>query len=521
MSSEMSKPMHDLVRDLVGEFTSVAPRGSDRSLGIVGPKIAPAQIPAHCLRSCLGGDPAALEQNGCAWLRGLARGETPPPRSDDSRCDKGHRVAAQAIDMDEMRGWLVAVGDETLPASADLEGVTGADEVLTRLGSLSQSLERVGQILSENEGLADEVLRRYEQLNLIFDFTQEIASYTDPNEIERVLLRRIGELLSAHTILVLREESQYLCFDVFNGELVSDGDAAVLMERFGDEIRTLRRTKQVTVQATKTAHVILGPLERLDDRVDVVLGIRDGEAPEFDSGDMLMIESLLSFGGQIISNVEIHERLRRISAESTRALVAAIDKKDHYTSGHSERVGLLSRLVGERLGVSAADLQALEMSGLLHDIGKIGIPEGILCKPGRLTTDEYEIIKNHPRMGYEILQPIASFNPVLEGVLYHHENPDGTGYPDGLAGNDIPLFARIIHVVDVFDALTSTRSYRVAFTIEQACEILRKESGTKLDSAVVDAFLELLPTLRSEWPEQFGQLRSEAQTDEQEVATNA
>jgi HD-GYP domain-containing protein (c-di-GMP phosphodiesterase class II) len=242
----------------------------------------------------------------------------------------------------------------------------------------------------------------------------------------------------------------------------------------------------------------------MDERVDAVLAIRPPYAGEFTSGDMLMIESLLAFGGQIISNSEIHERLRRMSLESTRALVAAIDKKDHYTSGHSERVGFLARLTGQRMGLAASELQVLEMSALLHDVGKIGIPEGILCKPGRLTKEEYDVIKNHPRMGYEILKPIASFGDVLEGVLHHHENPDGSGYPEGLAGDQIPLYARIIHVVDVFDAVTSTRSYRTAFSLGRSREIICEEAGTRLDAEVVKVFLELLPTLRAEHAEQFG-----------------
>jgi putative two-component system response regulator len=186
--------------------------------------------------------------------------------------------------------------------------------------------------------------------------------------------------------------------------------------------------------------------------------------------------------------------------------VAAIDKKDRYTSGHSERVGYLAKLIGRQMGIPANELQVLEMSGLLHDVGKIGVPEGILRKPGKLTKEEYDIIKSHPRMGHEILTPIASFGGVLDGVLYHHENPDGSGYPDGLGNDEIPLFARIIHVVDVFDALTSTRSYRVAFSPEQAYEILREEAGTKLDAEVVAVFLEMVSALQATSPDELANI---------------
>jgi HD-GYP domain-containing protein (c-di-GMP phosphodiesterase class II) len=187
----------------------------------------------------------------------------------------------------------------------------------------------------------------------------------------------------------------------------------------------------------------------------------------------------------------------------TRALVAAIDQKDHYTRGHSERVGMLSRLVGRELGLSRAELQDLEWAGLLHDVGKIGIPEVILSKPGRLSLTEFESIKRHPRIGYEILRPIASFERVLTGVLHHHEQPDGNGYPSGLRGDAVPLIARIIHVADTFDALTSTRSYRRAFQVERACEIMRQDAGSRLDAGVIDVFLRVLEAYRQADPGGF------------------
>jgi HD-GYP domain-containing protein (c-di-GMP phosphodiesterase class II) len=353
-------------------------------------------------------------------------------------------------------------------------------------------------LLDENEGLAEEVLRSYEQLNLLFDFTQQIASLTDVAAIEETLVARLGKLLAAESVVVFAPDGDLRCYDVSPAASVSPGDPAVLDERLRAEIGALRPARAVSVHTTATAQVLLGPLVRLDDQVDLVLTLRRPAAGEFTSGDMLMLESILAFGGQIISNAESHERLRRMSLESTRALVAAIDKKDHYTSGHSERVGRLARLTGQRLGVAAHQLQVLEMSGLLHDVGKIGVPEEILCKPGALTEPELRVIRKHPVMGYEILKPIASFGTVLDGVLYHHENADGSGYPEGLSGETIPLFARIIHAVDVFDAVTSTRSYRAAFDFEAACQILRDESGTKLDPAVVRVLLELLPTYRAE-----------------------
>lgn len=492
----ISNDNHSLVRELIERLSGVAADSPNHALGIVGPAIRAPLPPEPCLRECLQNDPTSLAERSCAWLRGLSAGKPEDAALRDGRCQRGYRVATQSVALNKETAFLFSLEPDS---SMEQQAETG----LKSLENLSTSLEKIGQVLDENEGLADEVLRSYEQLNLIFGFTQQIANLTDADEIIQALLSRLGESLSAVTMMAVDANGRYHCYDVSGSRWISEGDCSIFSEALNREIESVRKTRIVSVLSTPAARIALGPLTRLDNQTDVILALRLPIEKEFTSGDMLMIESILSFGGQIITNAEIHDRMRRMSFEATRALVAAIDKKDHYTSGHSERVGYLARLVGQRLGVPSNELQILEMSGLLHDVGKIGIPESILCKPGKLTPEEYEIIKRHPRMGYEILKPIASFGEVLAGVLYHHENPDSTGYPERLPEPKIPLFARIIHVVDVFDALTTTRSYRVAFTIEQACDILRKEAGTKLDAEVVKVFLELLPSLRETHPEVF------------------
>lgn len=380
----------------------------------------------------------------------------------------------------------------------DLKGLAP----LEAIGHLS---ERITRLVEENQGLAEEVLRSYEQLNLVFDIAQQVAHIVSVSEIERVLAGRIATLLGAEAAAVVSSDGAPRSYAAAAGGRAAALPAGVL-EQVATHIERVRRTRQVSVTGVGSHQVILGPLLRLGEKVDVVLAVRRARDEDFRSGDVLMLHSVLSFGGQIISNSELHEKLGRMSFEVTRALVAAIDKKDHYTCGHSERVGFFARLTGQQMGLAADQLQTLEWSGLLHDVGKIGIPEEILNKPGRLTADEFAIVKLHPGMGYEILKPIESFEGVLEGVLHHHEAPDGTGYPDGLKGDQTPLLARIIHVVDIFDALTSTRSYRAPFSIQKAIEILRAESGTKVDGDVAEAFLAALERWRCEQPARFDEM---------------
>ncbi len=384
------------------------------------------------------------------------------------------------------------------------------ESALTVLHQLEHSIlelrRDVRRLSEENEGLATEVLRVYEQLNLIFQFTQGISRVTQPTEIERSMIDDLTGALDASRVCVLRTEGERVvtsesrpgaCPARLSQEIERELDAAV---------KRVLHAREVMVSLLGDEQVLIGPLPRLGDRVDLVVAARPASAATFTAYDMKLVETLLGFGSQILSNSELHAQLARMSREVTVALVSAIDKKDHYTSGHSERVGRLTRLTGAELGVSDEQLQSFEWAGLLHDVGKIGVPEEILRKPGALTAEEFAEVKRHPEMGFEILRPIASLQPVLEGVLYHHENPDGSGYPRGLRGPDIPLVARVIHVVDVFDALSSSRSYRSAFPVEQACAILRKDAGSKLDGDVVSAFLTLLDRMKQAQPDEFATL---------------
>ncbi len=143
------------------------------------------------------------------------------------------------------------------------------------------------------------------------------------------------------------------------------------------------------------------------------------------------------------------------------------------------------------MNLPPADVEAIHISGLLHDIGKIGIPDHVLLKPGRLSPEEFEIIKRHPSIGYNILSQISVLSSVLPGVLYHHESVDGRGYPHGLKGAGIPLMARILAVSDAFDAMTSTRSYRPKMPMKKACGILKENAGIQWDAEVVEAFFRM------------------------------
>lgn len=495
----LTAPADALLQELLDGLTGPAGPGALRSLGLVGCGTNVPRPPAHCLSACLDGNPDLASSRGCPWLTAAAQGRVDSSCLQDGRCPRGFAVSARQVAMQGQAALVLAVDGPIVgsPAGNVCAGVLDTLEAASRL------VERVDWLSEENVGLADEVLRTYEQLNLIFDFTQQITHITDVVEIEHIVLGRLGSLLGAERVYLLSDSGRRLCCNVEAGVVAHEGADGALDGQLADQIEHVRRARQVCVASGDEGQFILGPLLRLDEQVDVVLATRPPDKAEFTSGDMLLVESVLTFGGQIITNSELHEMLRRMSVEVTRALVSAIDQKDHYTSGHSERVGFLAHLTGRRMGLPLSELKVLEWAGLLHDVGKIGIPEDILNKPGRLTEAEFDRIKRHSVMGHEILKPIASLEHVLAGVRHHHEAPDGSGYPDGLKSDEIPLVARIIHTADVFDALSSARSYRGAYSIEAACDIIRKDAGTKIDAEVAQVFLEAIAAFRAARPDEF------------------
>ena len=190
------------------------------------------------------------------------------------------------------------------------------------------------------------------------------------------------------------------------------------------------------------------------------------------------------------------QTLKRILSHfeaAVQALIRAVEARDPYTAGHSERVMLYSILIGKKLGLSAEELQLLSMGALIHDIGKVGVPDYVLNKPGKLTDEEFELVKLHPAVGDRMIEGIPSLAPMRPIVRWHHEKLNGRGYPDRLEGDEIPLMVRIVTVCDIFDALTSSRSYRGAMPWQKAVDILREEveSGA-LDPKVVEAFADII-----------------------------
>jgi putative nucleotidyltransferase with HDIG domain len=214
------------------------------------------------------------------------------------------------------------------------------------------------------------------------------------------------------------------------------------------------------------------------------------------TGSSLEVDALTrSFNTMMHSVSQAQAETRSAYVGAIRALAVALDARDPYTAGHSERVSAISVAVGRELALSAEDLDVLRLGALLHDIGKIGISDNVLRKPDALTAEEFETIKEHPGLGARIMRNVPFLGPHVPIVELHHERPDGRGYPYGLTSEQTPLLARIVHVADAFDAITSARAYRPARPSADAVRELWRHSGTQFDAEVVQALVRALPAI--------------------------
>ena len=283
----------------------------------------------------------------------------------------------------------------------------------------------------------------------------------------------------------------------YDTELRLLGDAGNKAGRGVDRERALvstalhRRRASRIERPDRTCHAV--PIAT-GDLVHAVLYVDQPETitPEQEHDDLRLLVAICEHAAACVVAIGATERIERNYKDTIQALVHALEARDQYTAGHSGFVAEWALEVGARLGMDVADLRDLELGAILHDIGKVAVPDQILNKPGRLTEDEFEVMKTHTVVGERILQPLGFLATVAPIVRYEHERWDGRGYPDGIAGEQIPLASRIIFVCDAYHAMTSDRPYRPAQTHGFARRVLNENAGTQFDPAVVSVFLDVI-----------------------------
>lgn len=271
----------------------------------------------------------------------------------------------------------------------------------------------------------------------------------------------------------------------------------LMMPIHGDKVvEEIRKFNKDLYILLLTGHKDLAPPLETIKRLDI-----QGYCEKSDKFDqiLLLVESGLKSVSQMRVIKEINDKLEAAYDELKHAyrgtmesLRLAVDAKDSYTKNHSDRVSYYSVLLAQKLGLPEEEIETIRDGGLFHDIGKIGIPDAILQKTSKLTDEEYDDIKNHPSIGSHILQPAKIFSKIIPMVKHHHERFDGRGYPGNLAGEDIPLHARIVAIADAFDAMTSDRSYRPRFTLFKALDEIERCKGAQFDPKLAELFIEAI-----------------------------
>jgi HD-GYP domain-containing protein (c-di-GMP phosphodiesterase class II) len=353
----------------------------------------------------------------------------------------------------------------------------------------------------EKSGLMAEMETRLKHMAAIGIVARSLTSFIDPKEQRQSLLEMGCALVRADSGLMMVQEEM---FDMLEVE-ASSGDPSWARGEAFEKAAQWVTQRQETVLWRKGARDVPVPGLYLDveaailapmlvrDKVVGVLAVGSSEPGENYSKDELeMFKNFAAQAAVSIENTQLYERLQTTYLGAIGALAAAIEARDPYTVGHSARVTQYAVAIAESMGMSSEEVEEIRLAGLLHDLGKIGVPDSILNKPGRLSDEEYTAIKMHPALSMRIIEPLPHLGNIIPIIYHHHERYDGHGYMDGKAGDKIPIGARIIAVADSYEAMTSDRPYRSALSREEAVAELRMNAGSQFDPDVVRHFLGLL-----------------------------
>jgi putative nucleotidyltransferase with HDIG domain len=257
----------------------------------------------------------------------------------------------------------------------------------------------------------------------------------------------------------------------------------------------IRHNASVAAQIHFQTRSLLGVPMRIQDRVIGVLEALNKKEGVFTEEDVKILTAIASQAAVAIENAQLVEALQESYETTLEGWAAALDLRDKETEGHSQRVTLLAVQMAQEIGMKKEQVMHLRQGALLHDIGKMAVPDRILHKNGPLTEEEKAIMRQHPVNAYNMLYPITHLRPALDIPYCHHEKWDGSGYPSGLKGEEIPLAARIFTIIDVWDALRSDRPYRKAWSIKKTIAYLQQQAGKSFDPKLVDRFVEILPSI--------------------------
>jgi len=344
-------------------------------------------------------------------------------------------------------------------------------------------------------------------LGLLYEVGKKIGSITKLNKLVKQITQMTQSTLNAtaSSVLLFDEKEQELYFEVAEGESekalrkiklnAKSGIAGWVAQNkkpiiINDVMKDQRFDPSVDeITGFTTRSIICAPLLVQRKLIGVIEVLNKSDGSDFNGRDLETLTSVASTAAMAIENAQLHQTVLNAYKSTIKVLAAAIDAKDHYTRGHSQRVMEYTLMGAMPLSLPRDEMDVLEYAGILHDIGKIGIADSILSKDGQLTDREWEIMRQHPLIGSDMLKDIPFLEKAKVLILHHHERYDGSGYPNGISGEDIPLGARLIAIADAFDTMTTDRAYRAALSVDRAIKELVRYSGTQFCPIALEAFI--------------------------------
>lgn len=380
---------------------------------------------------------------------------------------------------------------------------TEAKRLALTLGWMRDDAGGVATYRGELMHLGEELANNYEELSLLYKLSCNMTLDQSPLEFFDEACTELQEVSGLGWIaLQLTEDQPRL--QQLRGTIYTAGSKShsLKLRTLGRELLKRYEGHPEPIIFDDTAEfgpaaecvgkdLLIVPLVREGRTLGVLFGGDRENGEHIDSFNAKLCASLCNSLTIFLENLMLFEDAQSLFLGTLHALTSAIDAKDSYTFGHSERVAMLSETLARASGLDEEVVERIYIAGLVHDVGKIGVPEAVLCKPGRLTDAEFDVIKMHPRIGATILRDIRQMDDLIPGVLYHHERWDGLGYPEQKAGLDIPLFGRVIGLADAFDAMSSDRTYRSALKLDEVLAEIRRCMGQQFDPELAEYFLKL------------------------------
>ena len=400
------------------------------------------------------------------------------------------QIRRNLIPLEKLKEGTVRIGNRDFDTKVS---VTSGDEFEELADSFNEMSSRLG--------------RQFSALKAVAEIDQTILGILDTDKIVNTILTRMGDVVPCQAVSVsILDLVGTGTVRTYTRKDKAESRKSMKLPRLEpDEVQTLNKNPHhLFIDVHQAIPSYLKPLVEdglksflvlpifLKEKLAGIISL--GFLPEHNKSeeDVTQARQLADQTNVALSNVQLVDDLARLNWGTLIALARTVDAKSPWTAGHSERVTDLALKIGQVMGLEKKDLGVLRRAGLLHDIGKIGIPVAILDKKGKLTYEEYRIVKNHPSIGARILEPISAYAQVIPMVEQHHEKFDGTGYPHEISGESICLGARILALADVFDALTSERPYRPGWEWERVYKLIREEAGRHFDPKVVEAFFEVM-----------------------------